>query len=129
MSNHFDIEEYQQFIKEAYKMADVIHIELDSIIKSLSDISSGKFASLCNSVIDIKEEIDNGHPYTYLVLQKSYSVYEYFMKLDNWEEFSSMDEESEMSIWSVAFVKNGEPIAAILSNYRAYNDIFYFIND
>ena len=127
MGKHFVIGEYQQFIKEAYKMADVIHIELDSVIMSVSDISSGKFAPLCGSVIDIKEERDNGRPYTCLVLKKNYSVYEYFMKLDSWEDFSSMDEESEMSIWSVSFVKNGEAIAAILSNYRAYNDTFYFI--
>lgn len=129
MSKSFDIEGYNQFLKKAYKMADVIYVDFGSIIENISDLSNGKFAQLCDGVIHIKVETDNNYPYTRLVLEKKYSIYEYLQKIDNWEDFSSMDEESEMSIWSIDFVKNDVSFATIVSHYRYYHDDFYFIED
>ena len=127
MSKSFDTEEYNQFLKKAYKMADTIHVDFDSIIRNLSELSNGKFAQLCDGVIDIKVETDNDEPYTRLILDKRYSIYEYLLNIDNWDDFSSMDEESERSIWSIDFVKNDVSFATIVSHYRNYNDDFYFI--
>jgi hypothetical protein len=54
-----------------------------------------------------------------LVLSKKYSLYKYLQEIDDWDEFSAMDDVSEMRI---EFVKNQVKFAQIVSDYRNYNN-------
>ena len=65
--------------------------------------------------------------YTKVILEKKYEVYEYLSKIDNWEDFSAYDEEADLSIRGVDFIKDGELIAFIVSHYRDYCSHFGWI--
>jgi hypothetical protein len=126
MSEAFNVVEYNNFLKQAYKQADIIYIDFDSVIRDISVIATGKFAELYGCVIGTKVEYDNNIPYTRLVLSKKYSLYKYLQEIDDWDEFSAMDDVSEMRIESIEFVKNQVEFAQIVSDYRNYNNDFYF---
>ena len=59
--------------------------------------------------------------------EKKYEVYEYLSKIDNWEDFSAYDDEADLSIRGVDFIKDGELIAFIVSHYRDYCSHFGWI--
>lgn len=65
--------------------------------------------------------------YTKVILEKKYEVYEYLSKIDNWEDFSAYDEEADLSIRGVDFIKDGKLIAFIVSHYRDYCSHFGWI--
>ena len=123
----FDLKEYTKFFKEAFKKADLIAIDLDCKIDDILRLSKGKYSFIRQCMIGTETHYENHFPYTKVILEKKYEVYEYLSKIDNWEDFSAYDEEVDLSIRGVDFIKDGELIAFIVSHYRDYCSHFGWI--
>ena len=126
MKNSINKKEYFCFLKSAYKRSNIIYADFDEKIESVEALQEGKFSDIYNDIIDTSiEQNENRIPYTRLKLRKSYAVYDYLQRIDNWEEFSEIDPVTELAIWAIYFYSDDLCIGVILSHYRAYDNCFY----
>jgi len=131
MSNRFNQKEYLKFLKSVYKASNIIYAHFDEDIEDISLLKNGKFSYIADSIIGAEIECDpaNGTPHSRLQIKKGYPVYHFLELISDWDEFSGMDPVTEVSLWEVDFYYDNKCVGVIVSDYRAYDNVFYLYDE